>query len=122
MFRNLFLLTIPGRISGKKLRDQAKCTRLENCGVFFCLIFDRDWSRDWTLGFVTTQIWDFPNIFWFPKIISLKSFSTWRGKSNTKFLTLDIENLIYCQNYKRRVVGKTFQTDLSWSATCLLLD
>ena len=28
------------------------------------------WKGDWALGYVSTQIWDFPNISLFPKILS----------------------------------------------------
>ena len=44
------------------------------------------WEGDWELDYVSTQIWDFPNISLFPKILSLKSF----GNSYTNFVILDI--------------------------------
>ena len=48
------------------------------------------WKGVWALGYVSTQIWDFPNISLFPKILSLKSFGNSWGNSYTKFAILDI--------------------------------
>ena len=54
--------------------------------VFWLLLPEFNfWKGDWALGYVSTQIWDFPNISWFPKILSLKSFGNWWGNSCTKF-------------------------------------
>ena len=47
------------------------------------------WKGDWALGYVSTQIWDFPNISLFPKILSLKSFGNLWGNSYTMFAILD---------------------------------
>ena len=48
------------------------------------------WKRDWGLGYVFTQIWDFRNISLFPRILSLKLFGNSWGNSCTKFAILDI--------------------------------
>ena len=39
------------------------------------------WKGDWALGYVSTQIWDVPNISLFPKIVTLKSFGNSWGNS-----------------------------------------
>ena len=46
------------------------------------------WKGNW--AYVSTQIWDFPNISLFRKILSLKSFGNSWGNSYTKFAILDI--------------------------------
>ena len=46
------------------------------------------WKGVWALGYVSTQIWDFPNIWLFSKIASLKSFGNLWGNSYTKFAIL----------------------------------
>ena len=48
------------------------------------------WKGDFTLGYVSTQILDFPNISLFPEILSLKFFGNSWGNSDTKFGFLDI--------------------------------
>ena len=45
---------------------------------------------------VSTQIWDFPNISLFPKILSLMSFGSLWGNSYTKFAILDITFRFAC--------------------------
>ena len=47
---------------------------------------------DWALGYVCAQIWDFPNISLFPRILSLKLF----GNSYTKFALVDITFRFTC--------------------------
>ena len=53
------------------------------------------WKEDWALGYVSNLIWDFSNIFWFHKILCLKSFSNSWGNFYTKFVTLDHKFLCY---------------------------
>ena len=36
------------------------------------------WKEDWALDYVSTIVWDFPNISLFPKILSLKSLGNWQ--------------------------------------------
>ena len=48
------------------------------------------WRGDRTLGYVSTIIWDFPNIFFIPKVLILMLFSNSWGNSCTKFAILDI--------------------------------
>ena len=50
------------------------------------------WGGDWALGYVCAQIWDFPNISLFPRILSLKLF----GNSYTKFALVDITFRFTC--------------------------
>ena len=59
------------------------------------------WKGDWTLGYISTQIWDFPNIFLFPKILSLTLFGNSWGSSYTEFAILDIVKL---QNIMTKIV------------------
>ena len=47
---------------------------------------------DWALGYVCAQIWDFPNISLFPRILRLKLF----GNSYTKFALVDITFRFTC--------------------------
>ena len=54
------------------------------------------WEGDWALDYVSNQIWDFPNISLFPKIVSLKSFGNPWGNSYTKFAILDITLRFTC--------------------------
>ena len=49
------------------------------------------WKVDWALAYVSTQIWPFPNISQFPKILSFKSFDNSWGNSCTEFALLDIK-------------------------------
>ena len=41
----------------------------------FCLVLKGFWfwEEDWALGYNSMGFWDFPEISWFPKILSLKS-------------------------------------------------
>ena len=55
-----------------------------------------DYYRDWALGFVSTEIWDFSNVSQFPKILSLKSFDNSWGNSYTKFAIQDIKCRFTC--------------------------
>ena len=48
------------------------------------------WKEACGLGYVSTQILDFPNISLFPKILCLKFFGNSWGNSDTKFGLLDI--------------------------------
>ena len=47
---------------------------------------------------VSTQIWDFSNIFSFPKILSLKVLCNLWGYSYTKFVIQDIKSSFTCGN------------------------
>ena len=49
-------------------------------------------GEDWALGYVCAQVWDFPNISLFPRILSLKLF----GNSYTKFALVDITFRFTC--------------------------
>ena len=40
---------------------------------------------DWALGYAFSQIWDFPNVCLYPKILSVRSFGNSFGNSHTKF-------------------------------------
>ena len=65
--------------------------------VFWVLLPEFNfWGGDWALGYVCTQIWDFPNISLFSKILSLKSFGNSWGSSYTKFSILDITFRFTC--------------------------
>ena len=53
------------------------------------------WRGDWPLSCVPTQFWDFLNILWFPKILSLKLFgNSWSNWY--KFIILDIKSRFTC--------------------------
>ena len=61
--------------------------------VFWLLLPGFDFGGgDWALGYVCAQIWDFPNISLFPRILSLKLF----GNSYTKFALVDITFRFTC--------------------------
>ena len=74
------------------------------------------WKGDRALGYVTTQIWDFPNICLFPNILSLKSFGNSFGNSYSKFAILVItfrftsgwsdlyQNIVNFQNIMTKIV------------------
>ena len=54
------------------------------------------WRGGWALGYVSTQIWDLPNISLFPKILSLKlSGDSW-GSWYAEFAMLDITFRFAC--------------------------
>ena len=69
------------------------------------------------LGYVFTQIWDFPKISLFSKILSLTSFGSSSGNSCTKFAILDItfrftcgqsdlyQNIVKFQNIMNKIIG-----------------
>ena len=81
--------------SSKTGQDKKSLTPLSR--VFWLLLPKFNfWKGDWALGYVSTQIWDFPNIFLFPKILSLKSFGNSWGSSYTKFAILDITFRFTC--------------------------
>ena len=54
------------------------------------------WIGGWALGYVSTQIWDFPNISLFPKILDLKWLGNSLGNLYTKFAILDIKFRLTC--------------------------
>ena len=76
------------------------------------------WEGDWALAYVSTQIWDFPNISLLPKIPRLKLFTNSWGNLYTKFAILDItfhftcgesdlyQNIVKFQNIMTKVVIK----------------
>ena len=72
--------TILDKIFGTKWRNPVKLDRARKVWylllrVFWLLLLKFNfWNEDWALGYVSTKIWDFPNISLFPKILSLKSF------------------------------------------------
>ena len=81
----------------KKKRNPIKLDRTRKVWYLllrvFCLLLPKFnfWNGDWALGYVSTQIWDFPNISLFPKILlSLKSCGNPWGNSYTKFAILDV--------------------------------
>ena len=48
--------------------------------IYFCVFFHCccrglvSGGGDWALGYISSQIWDFPNVYLFPGILSLKLF------------------------------------------------
>ena len=54
------------------------------------------WGGDWALGYVSAYIWDVPNIFLFPKILSLELFENPWGNSYSKFAILNITFRFTC--------------------------
>ena len=119
--------TIQGKIFGTKKRNPVKLDRTRKV---WCLLLRafwlvslkfNFWKGDWALGYVSTQIWDFPNISWFPKILSLTSIHNSWGNSYTKFDILDItfcfgSVLKHCkfQNVMTKIVGAYWEC---WSET-----
>ena len=101
MFMFIFSAVL-GEIFGTKWRNPVKLDRKRNVWyqllhVFWQLLPKFNlWKEDWALGYVSTQIWDFPNIFLFPKILSLKLFGNSWGNSYTKFAILDITFCFTC--------------------------
>ena len=99
-YRNVFLmrLTILGGVLGAGWRDPVKLDRTRKVWYLlwhvFWLLLPRFnfWRGGWALGYVSTQIWDAPNISLFPKTLSLKLF----GNSYTKFAILDITFRFTC--------------------------
>ena len=51
---------------------------------------------DWALGCVSTQIWEFSNIYELPKILGLNSFGILWGNSYSKLAILDIKFHFTC--------------------------
>ena len=79
MTKSLFAQTILDKILGTKLRDPVKMHRTWKVWylpyVFWLLLPKFSLRKgDWALGYVSTQIWDFPCISLFPNILSLKWF------------------------------------------------
>ena len=67
-------------------------TGLENFSIYFCVqTYCYCQSFIWPLNCVFKQISDFSNIFWFRKILSLKSFGNSWGNLYTKFVILVIK-------------------------------
>ena len=97
-----YLSTILGKVFGTKLRNPVKLYRTRKVWyllfrVFWLLLPKFNfWKGDWVLGYVSTQIWDFPNISLFPKILSVKSFGNSWDNSYTKFAILDITFRFTC--------------------------
>ena len=92
--KNLFAQTILGKIFAKKLRTPVK---LDWTRKLWFLLFHAFWlllpklnlcKRDWPLDYVSSQIWDFPKLFLFPNILTLKAFSNSWDNSYTEFLLL----------------------------------
>ena len=54
---------------------------------------------NWTLGCVSMQFWDFPNISKFSMALSLKLFGNSLSNSYTKFFALDIKLCFTCGNW-----------------------
>ena len=112
----------PGQNIWNKVEKSSK-TGQEMFDIYFCIFFDCYCQSvisggDWALGCDFIQIWDFPNISLFPKMLSLKlSGNSW-GNSYTKFTILDIKFHFTCgesdvcltivkfQNIMTKVVGK----------------
>ena len=69
------------------------------------------WRVDWTLAYVPSLFWDFPIIFWFSKVLSVKSFDKLWGNSYTKFIILDIKSILLL--YGNTVNCQTFYRGLS---------
>ena len=62
------------------------------CSIFlhYCQICTYFWNGDWALGYACTQIWDFPKISSFSKIIRLKSSGSSWGNSYIQLLVIII--------------------------------
>ena len=85
----------PGRVIWVRVERSSEAGRVKGSFIstfaYFFLILPkfRFWSGGWALGYVSTRIWDFPNISLFPMILSLKSFGNSWGNSYTNFAILD---------------------------------
>ena len=75
-----------GQIIWNKIEKSSKTGRTRKIWylllrVFWLLLSKFSfWKEDWALGYVSIQIWDFPSISLFPKILNLKSFGNSWGK------------------------------------------
>ena len=76
----------------KSLMSTFACVLTTIAKVKFC-------KGDWALVYVSTLIWDFSNISWFSKILSLKSFTNSWGNSYTKFAILDFKFCFTCDKW-----------------------
>ena len=97
-----FKATILGKIFRTKWRNPVKLDRTTKVWYLLLRLFwlllpkFNLWKGDWALGYVSIQIWDFPNISLFPKILILKWFGNSWGNSYTKFAILDITFRFTC--------------------------
>ena len=58
------------------------------------------WQEDWALGYHSMKFWDFPEIFYFRKILSLNPFGNSRGNSYILDLLLIIALRFTCSERK----------------------
>ena len=94
---------IPPIISEKQSKEiQQNWIRLKNFDIWSCMIFgccDQRfffWKGDWTLDTVSIQFWDFPNIFQFPKLLSLKLLGNSRGNNYALYFIVHIKWRFTC--------------------------
>ena len=88
--KKLFTQTIVEKINGKSKEVKQNWTRpglwdlvLRNFWLLWLKFYL--WKGDWALSSVSTQLWDFPNLSSFPKILSLKSLNNSWGNSYIKY-------------------------------------
>ena len=99
--KNFFSQTILDKTFGSKQRKSVKLDRSRKVWYLLLCVFRlllpkfNFWKGDWTLGYVSTQIWDFPNISLFPKILSLKSLSNSWDNSYAKLCYMRYHALLY---------------------------
>ena len=84
----LFAQTILDKVFGTEWGNPVK---LDGTREVWYLLLRVSWLL---LPNVSTQIWDFPNISLFSRILSLKSFGNSWGNSYTKFAVLDITFIV----------------------------
>ena len=83
------------KLEGSRKTGQDEKSLLSICACFLTAIDKFNfWKGDWALGYVSTQIWDFPNISLFPKI--LKSFGNSWGNLYKWFPIIGITFLFTC--------------------------
>ena len=83
-------------MSGKAGRDKGGLISTFACFSAAGVWFLGGGGGVWALGYVSAQIWDFPNISLFAKIWILKSFDNSRDVAQTKFAIIDIKFRFTC--------------------------
>ena len=91
----------PRQNISNKMEKSGKLTGKESLVFIFSYFYlllpkSNIFKGDWALGYVSTQIWGFPNIFYFPNILSLSSFCNSWSNTYNKFTILDIIFRLAC--------------------------
>ena len=95
-YRKCEKMTCGGNTAESKYLEQSKeiqlnWTRVENFDIYFCIHFNclpkyNFCIGNWAPGYVSTKSWNFSNVFYFAKIVSLKLFGSSWGNSYAEFV------------------------------------